>query len=42
MRQIEYGHFIQPVVFSDKVIADIDFTFEVGAQWDVPAVKILF
>ena len=36
MRQPKYGHLIVPVVFSGKVILDIDFTDELVVQGHVP------
>ena len=40
MRQARYGHLMLPVVTSDKITPDIDFTDEVVIQCDVPPAGI--
>ena len=41
MRQAKYGHFMLPVVFSDKEISDIGFTDEAVVHCDVSVAKML-
>ena len=41
MKRTEYGHLMQPGLFLDKVISDIDFTNEAVVQFDAQVRKIL-
>ena len=42
MRWAKYGQLMPPRVFSDKLISDVDFTYEAAVELDVPVLKILY